>query len=164
MADPCTFKLSINAKQSPPAPFSCGVSAKAYHSEVFPDGNLSSEVKAIYGYEATLAGSATLAIDLTTALDRYGAALAADDLAMLLVENVDDGTGTGVLELRPGAGNGLNTLLGASSAVKIPLGSLLVFGSFDADVIDVNATNRIINVVETSGQPTKVRVQAWVRR
>lgn len=165
MADACSFRLLIDAKQSPPAPFSNFVTAKRRIEATLPDGNLTDQVKALYGYEATIAGSGTFDLNLNTDLDRYGLALAADDLALLLVENVDDGTGTGALELRPHpTTNPLTNLLGAGSAVLLPRGSGYLFCSFTADALDVTAANCALRVVETSGQPTKLRIQAWVRR
>lgn len=165
--DPCSFRLNIDAKQAPPAssPFSNHVSVTRRIEKTLPDGNASGEVKAIYGYEATIAGSGTKDLDLTADLDRYGFALAADDLCLLFVENVDDGTGTGVLEVRPHpTTNPFTNLLGAGSAILIPRGAGWVVACFTADAIDVAAGNRALRIVETSGQPTKLRVQIWVRK
>lgn len=163
--DAASFLLNIQARQSPPAPFTNFVSVARTISKTLPDGNATDEIKAVYGYEATIAGSGTKDLDLTADLDRYGVALSANDLCLLLVENVDDGTGTGILEVRPHATtNPLTNLLGAGSKVLLALGSIVVVGCFLAGQIDVTAANRALTIIETSGQPTKLRIHIWVRR
>jgi transcriptional regulator of nitric oxide reductase len=167
VADNSLFSLQIDAHQSPPAgsPFTNFITAARSISKTLPDGNADDQVKAIAAIEQTIAGSATVAIDLQSDLDRYGVALAASSAVLVFVENVDDGTGTGVIEVRPHATtNPWTNLLGAGSAVKLALGSGMVVGAFKTTNLPVLGANRALQIVETSGQPTKLRVHLWLRK
>lgn len=165
MADNNIFNLRLDLHQGPPSgPFSNYVSCARTIEKVLTDGNSTDQIKALFALEQTIGAGATVTVDLLTDLDRYGVALASTSVCMLLVENVDDGTGTGEIEVRPSAGaNPWTNFLAATSAVKLRLGSGMVVGCFKANLL-AGAANKVFTVVETKVQPTKLRVQLWVRR
>ena len=163
--DRSTFELAFDAVQIPVSPYGRAASGRKRISKVLLPGDATDQMRALHIREAVLSASATFSLDLQTALDAYGAALAADDLAMLFIENVTDASGGGALEVRPNAANGFTNLLGASSALKIPYGGFVCLGNFTADKYDVSPTNKILDFVETGGAlPVLLRIHAWVRR
>lgn len=165
MSDRSQFVLDIEGVQIAPAPYGQNVGARRSIRKTLLPGDADDEVRALFAHEAVLAASGTFSLDLRTTADRFGANLAADDVVVLFVENVEDPTGGGALEVRPGAANGFTNLLGTGSALKLPLGAFAIVGCFKADRIDVTLTNKTLDFVETGAAlPVLLRIQAWVRR
>lgn len=157
-----SFTLDINALQSPPAPFASAAQVRRRITQQFADG----ELDAIYGYDDAIGPDGSIVVDLYYDNDRFGAPLQAAECEMLLVENVDDGTGEGVIEVRPYTGEDIpwDSLLGAGSSVALPIGTQMVVGSFSHSLA-VNSENSELRIVESTGDfPTRLRVQAWIRR
>lgn len=165
MSDRSQFVLDLDGVQLSPSPYGQSVGARRSIRKTLLAGDADDNVRAIFAYEAVMAASATVPLDLRTTTDRFGANLLADDLVMLYVENVDDPSGGGALEVRPNATNGFTNLLGTGSALKLPPGAFAVVGCFKADAIDVTVTNKALDFVEAGGTlPVLLRIQLWVRR
>ena len=165
MSDRSQFSLDLDAIQIAPTPYGQSVGARRSLRKTLLPGDGTDQLRVVFAYEAVLAASGTYGLDLKTATDRFGAAIAADDLCVLFVENVVDPGGGGALEIRPGSSNGFTNLLGASSAVKLPIGSFLTIGNFTADKYVVTSSNKALDFVETSGSlPVLLRIQLWARR
>lgn len=159
------FLLSIAGIQAPPTPYGSQVSFNRSIEKHLLAGNGTDQMSVLLAKEQVLAASGTLTLDLVTDTDRYGVALGLDDIALIFVENVDDASGGGALELRPNASNGFTNLLGASSAQKLPIGTFYCVGNFTADKLDVTGTNKKLDIVETGGAlPALVRVIIFGRR
>ena len=100
------FDISLIGKQSPPAgPFGDAINLTPISiKKRLQEGNSTDEVAAHVGKDEisdVLAASATIRVDLTTDLDRYGVALAATDVVFLFLIH-KTGSASSVLTLKPG--------------------------------------------------------------
>lgn len=168
MADRSVFTLVLDGFDPPPTPFGSGVSLTRSLNKILTIGNGDDQMSVLYGAESTLAALAVSTLDLRLDLDRYGTALAADDVAVLLIESLsvaDGAAGGGPVDVSPSAADGLTNLLGPGSAVHLYPGSGVVFYNFTADKIDVTVTNKKLDLTNTHATlAATVRVQAWLRR
>jgi hypothetical protein len=164
MSERSDFELSFDGVQVSPSPYGQNVRGSRSIRKALLAGDSTDQIRNIFAREAVLAASGTFSLDLRTDTDRFGNALAADDLCMLYVENVDDVTGGGALEIRPNGVNGFTNLLGAASALKLPVGAFVCVACFTADKYDVNNANKVLDFVETGGAlGVLLRIHVWVR-
>lgn len=165
MADRSTFQIQIDGAQASPTPYGANVAASRGFTKNLLFGDGTDQMRVLKAYEQVIAPSGTLAVNLTSDLDRFGVALSLDDIALIFIENVIDATGGGACEVRPNGVNGFTNMLGAASALKLPYGSGFCIWNFTADKYDVAAGNRAFDIVETGAAlPVLLRMQIWGRR
>lgn len=162
-----SFQLAISGFDAAASPYLDGATTTKSINATLTEGNGAGQVQTVNVVDTTLAASGTAAIDLRLNSDVYGNALLMDELILLYVENAADGNG-GTFEVRPNAVNGLNNVLGAASAVKLPRGCAFAVFLADFSLLDkwpISGTNKAFDVVETSTtQSGHLIVHAWGRR
>ena len=112
---------------------------------------------------AEIPASGTVSIDLQTALDQYGNALALTDTLLILVEHKGDSSSSGI-HMEANGVNGFTSLLSATAALNIPPGSLRLFLDFIADAMVVSGTNKVIDLNNDDGSNAAgYRIEVWGR-
>lgn len=108
-----------------------------------------------------IAASGSISVDLQTALDVYGVALNANDVAAMKIVN----SGLGDLVLRPNASNGWTGLVaGTTPTISIPSGMTFMFFSNTDGKMPVTGTNKVFDLLEVGGaNSVAYEIQIWTR-
>ena len=130
------FDISLIGKQSPPAgPFGDAINLTPISiKKRLQEGNSTDEVAAHVGKDEisdVLAASATIRVDLTTDLDRYGVALAATDVVFLFLIH-KTGSASSSIHAQPAAVEGWTSFMGAGTVLTLKPGDFVCLGSFTA--------------------------------
>jgi hypothetical protein len=108
--------------------------------------------------------SATVSIDLKTALDSHDVALALTDTLLVFIEHKADSLASSI-SAKANAADGFTNLMNSTAlAVNIPPGSIRAFYDPVADAMVVAADNKIIDLVNADGANTAgYRIEVWGR-
>tara|TARA_R110000824_G_scaffold46910_2_gene134301 strand:- start:43 stop:528 length:486 start_codon:yes stop_codon:yes gene_type:complete len=156
-----TLTLTIAGEQASPTPYVDQVRhvAKSVNLAILP-GLLDNQFNKLYVQSATIASGANVDVNLSTALDRFGVALALSDVALVWIENTS--SVAAVLTVKAGAANGFTNLLATSADVKLSAGDFLLVGALTAGNLAVTGTNAVLNLGATVAD-VDVVVHVWGR-
>ena len=134
-----TLTLKIEGEQDPPAPYLDQVRALAKNINLtLVPGLLDNQFNKLLAQEGTVTTGAPVTVNLSTALDRYGAALGLSDVALLYVSH----TGTaGTLQVNAAAVSGFTNLLGTAANLTLSPGDFVLVGALDAGNLAVTPAN-----------------------
>ena len=112
---------------------------------------------------AEIGTSATVSIDLQTALDAHDVATALTDTLLIFIEHKASSSASG-LTVNANAANGFTNLFGTAAGIKLPPGSMRIFYDPVADAMVVSGTNKIIDLVNDDGSDALgYRIEVWGR-
>lgn len=141
--------LSTRASYAPSTPGQGGYVAHSKLESQLLSGTSADQADRVYHAQPTIAASGTLDVDLKTALDPYGVAIA---LVEVVTIDIRVPAGGGALRLQPGASNGWTALLdGTSPTLDLPAGSRLVLHCPANPAWAVGAADKVLTLVETGG-------------
>jgi hypothetical protein len=123
-------------------------------------GLLDNQFNKLFVQEATISSGANVDVNLSTAEDRFGVALALSDVALLWIENKS--SAAAVLTVKAGASNGFSNLLSTTADVKLSAGDYLLVGALTAGNLAVSPTNAVINLA-ASGADVDYVIHVWGR-
>ena len=110
-----------------------------------------------------LPASGVAAIDLQTALDARGNALALTDVSMLLLTHKIGSTASSI-SLQANAANGFTNLLGTAAALKVYPGQTIAMVIPTAAALVVSGTNKVLDLTnDDAGNVAEYRFEVWGR-
>jgi len=150
------FELKIQGEDPPPetATYLNKITTSTVVKKTVSQGALDDQMTVLFKEDTadfgTLAASATRAIDLQTALDAFGEALALTDVVLLYLKHKDASLASSI-SFQAAAANGLTNLLSATANLTLKPGDFIVVGAFAADSLVVAAGNKALDIINDDG-------------
>ena len=102
-------------------------------------------------------------MDLKTAVDAFGEALALSDVALLYVEHKAASAASGI-QVSANAANGWTNLLSANAALNLRPGDFMLVAAFTANNLAVGAANKVLDIDNVDGSnAADYVVEVWGR-
>jgi hypothetical protein len=162
------FELTIQGEQAPVDPYTNKVCTSKLLKQAFTAGVADNQMDTLYkdssDASGTIGTSATLALDLQTALDALGVAMTLTDVALVYIEHPASSLASSISVQASGA-NGFTNLLAATANFTIPAGGFLLFYMPVADAMVVSGTNKSLDIINDDGaQVASYVIEVWGRK
>ena len=164
-----TFELTIKGEDPPPESntYLERIRTSTVVRKIVLQGSADDEMTVLFKEDTadfgTLATSATRSIDLQTALDVFGEALALTDVAMLYIKHKDASLASAI-SIQANASDGLTNLLSTTANLTLRPGDFIVLGAFTADNLVVAANNKVLDIINDDGSNVAdYVVEVWGR-
>jgi hypothetical protein len=164
-----TFELTIAGQDPPPETntYSNVVKTGTSVTKRLTQGTGNDQMTVLFREDSTDAGtiaaSGTRSVDLQTALDAFGEAMALADVALLYVEHKETSVASSISVQANGA-NGFTNLLSATANLTLRPGDFMLVGAFTAGNLPVAAGNKVLDVINDDGaNAADYVVEVWGR-
>lgn len=162
------FEVKIQGEQAPDAPYTNKVCTSKILKQAFTAGSGDEQMDTLYKDDddasSTIGTSATITVDLQTALDALGVAMLLTDVALIYIEHPADSLASSI-SFEANSSNGLTNLLSATAAFTLPPGAFMLFYMPVADALVVSGTNKIIDITNDDGSNVaKYKIEIWGRK
>ena len=164
-----TFELTISGQDPPPETntYANRVTTSTSVAKTVLQGTLTDQMTTLFREDSadagTIAASGTQSVDLKTAVDAFGEALALSDVALLYVEHKAASAASGI-QVSANAANGWTNLLSANAALNLRPGDFMLVAAFTANNLAVGAANKVLDIDNVDGSnAADYVVEVWGR-
>lgn len=147
-----TVTATFSGFDSADTPVLKGVALTKSISQLLTESNGDGQANVIYGQDIALGAGATVEVDLQTALDAYGVALALTDVAAIWIEAPDSNPDDVIVT--QGASNGFSSWIedGTSGGgFRVPSGEFVLASGFGLASLPSNGTNKTLAFTNADG-------------